>query len=288
MKFGVREICDVVFKAKATQKLGSRTFYRDEPVLYFDTLKTSSLEGAATTVYATGGRGNSQLLAWEGERTLTFVMEDALIAPEGFAILSGADLIAATETAPIHQHMSGIYKVGADLSVDVEETVDTDVEADIFVMTLDEYNQINSEPMVGKANGSKISLNCQEDQSKVKEGDYVFVDFYVARKANAQQIEITPDKFGGFYYVEASTLFRREADGKDMPAEFVIPKAKVQSSFNFAMASSGDPSTFTFTMDAFPDFLKFDKSKKVLAAIQIIEETTSEDEGSRTCTPVGE
>jgi hypothetical protein len=38
------------------------------------------------------------------------------------------------------------------------------------------------------------------------------------------------------------------------------------------MASSGDPSSFTFTMDAFPDYTRFDHSKKVLAAIQIIEE----------------
>jgi hypothetical protein len=81
MKFGVREICDVVLKAKATQKIGSKVFYNGEPVIYFDTLKTSSMEGAATTVYAQGGRGNSRLVAWEGERTVTFTMEDALISP---------------------------------------------------------------------------------------------------------------------------------------------------------------------------------------------------------------
>jgi hypothetical protein len=38
------------------------------------------------------------------------------------------------------------------------------------------------------------------------------------------------------------------------------------------MASSGDPSTFTFTMDAFPDYTKFDASKKVFCAIQILDE----------------
>ena len=37
------------------------------------------------------------------------------------------------------------------------------------------------------------------------------------------------------------------------------------------MASSGDPSTFTFTIDAFPDYTRFNKTKKVLAAIQIID-----------------
>ena len=65
MKFGVREICDVVIRAKAKQTIGNKTFYKDEPVIYFDTLKTSSLEGAATTVYAQGGRGNSRLVAWD-------------------------------------------------------------------------------------------------------------------------------------------------------------------------------------------------------------------------------
>jgi hypothetical protein len=93
MKFGVREICDVVFKAKAKQTLGNRTFYKDEPVIYFDSLKTSTVEGAATTVYAQGGRGNTRLVAWEGERTVTFTMEDALISPLGFMILTGAGLI---------------------------------------------------------------------------------------------------------------------------------------------------------------------------------------------------
>lgn len=105
MKFGVREICEVVLKAKATQKVGNKIFYAGEPVCYFDTLKTSSMEGAATTVYAQGGRGNSRLIAWEGERTVTFTMEDALISPEGFMILSGAGLVDSEEK-PIYQHMT--------------------------------------------------------------------------------------------------------------------------------------------------------------------------------------
>ena len=57
MKFGVREICDVVFKAKADTKIGNTTFKKGQPVLYIDTAKTSTVEGAATTVYATGGKG---------------------------------------------------------------------------------------------------------------------------------------------------------------------------------------------------------------------------------------
>lgn len=66
MKFGVREIANVTFKAKQDVKIGSSTFRIGQPVLYIDTAKTSTIEGAATTVYAQGGRGNSRLIAWEG------------------------------------------------------------------------------------------------------------------------------------------------------------------------------------------------------------------------------
>ena len=42
-------------------------------------------------------------------------------------------------------------------------------------------------------------------------------------------------------------------------------------------------------MDAFPDYTKFDKTKKVLAAIQIIDENATEDASKRTaCQVAGE
>ena len=97
MRFGVREICNVVFKATTTRKIGSKTFAKGQPVMYFDSLKTSTMEQATTTVYAQGGRGNTRLVAWEGEKTLTFTMEDALISEMGLAILAGANLYEAKE-----------------------------------------------------------------------------------------------------------------------------------------------------------------------------------------------
>ena len=58
-----------------------------------------------------------------------------------------------------------------------------------------------------------------------------------------------------------------------MPAEITLPNVKIQSNFTFSMASTGDPSTFTFTMDAFPGYTYFDNTKKVLCVIQIVNET---------------
>ena len=325
MKFGVREICDVVLKAKAAQKVGNKVFYKNEPVIYFDTLKTSSMEGSATTVYAQGGRGNSRLVAWEGERTITFTMEDALISPAGFMILSGAGLIQGSEKNKIKVHTTEqtdkvIVKEGK-VSVIVSEKPYIGVEGAahedlIYVMRL-ENGEVATEPYIPDHKINPVKLNETgtewveataddvegyrldliadgtsttpgrevgfDELGAFVGGDIVLVDYYVERGAEAQQIEITPDKFGGNYYLEASTLFRT-TDGVDMPAEFIIPNCKIQSNFTFTMASSGDPSTFTFTMDAFPDYTRFDKTKKVLAAIQIISTGNAEEVSARTRT----
>ena len=347
-KFGVREICNVVLKAKAAQKIGKKIFYKNEPVIYFDTLKTSSLEGQSSTVYAQGGRGNPRLVAWEGERTVTFTMEDALISAEGLSILTGAGLIDAKDKT-VYQHVteiidksdldisgiqSGVIKIPLSnnpyLPVDQGENFG-------YVMFMKEGNIITEPyiPVHGDAevvtenNISKYWITVSDhanyvlpstyadrdvnahdyehpessglnnmtdtsedytagnydvrefpfvivDEQLITTFDSVLVDYYVARTAGATQIEITADKFGGNYYLEAETLFRNE-DGQDMPAEFVIPNCKVQSNFTFTMANTGDPSTFTFTMDAFPDYTRFDHTHKVYAAIQVIEDQAKED-----------
>lgn len=54
MRFGSREICNVVFKARTDMKIGKQRFKKNQPVFYLDTAKTSTLEGAANTVYAQG------------------------------------------------------------------------------------------------------------------------------------------------------------------------------------------------------------------------------------------
>ena len=331
MKFGVREICDVVLKAKATQKVGNKIFYKGEPVIYFDTLKTSSMEGAATTVYAQGGRGNSRLMAWEGERTVTFTMEDALISPAGFMILSGAGLTEGEPGAPIYVHVAETTddfiivkdegKGISDVFVIVDQEVSTNTNAEVYIMPMI-GGEIVSEPFYGKLHNAndidaykdKVSTDDLEKMKKaLDEGklialhqagqassdreyraldlanefnkgiDAIMVDYYTEKTSGAQEIDITPDKFGGNYYLEASTLFR-DTNGVDMPAEFVIPNCKIQSNFTFTMASSGDPSTFTFTMDAFPDYTRFNPTKKVLALIQIVGATSVEDEIKRATT----
>lgn len=207
-------------------------------------------------------------------------MEDALISPEGFMILSGAGLIDASKTKPIYQHVTEtvdaalISVSGEDEEIEYQIKLSqkpylpTDKNDNYAYVMFMKNGDIVSEPYIpihedvvpddegyyvmrvakhaaysglGAAEnaGHEYTLDSTNWENKF---DSVLVDYYVEHVGSeAQQIEITADKFGGNYYLEASTLFR-DTNGVDMPAEFIIPNCKIQSNFTFTMASSGDPS----------------------------------------------
>lgn len=275
MKFGIREAVDVVFKALAPVTIGSTTFAKGEPVLYFDSLKTSTTEGTATTVYAQGGRGNPRLIAWEGDKAITFSFEDALISAEGMAILTGAGLLEAGSDNKVRVHQKATVtgtieakKVSVVLT-DAIPANGTLVNEDIFGFILDSNEEISERLGAGTGSAASVKFANETEQTDTVT---VLVDYYVDMAAGAKEITITADQFAGYFYIEGDTLFRRQADGVDLPAQLVIPNAKIQTNFTFTMAPSGDPSTFTFTADAFPGKVKGNKTNKVLYALQIIED----------------
>ena len=285
MQFGIREICDVVFKAKNAGNLGSFNYVAGQPVLYIDSAKTSTMEGAATTVYAQGGKGNARLIAWEGERTLTFTVEDALLSELGFAILSGAQLFKASSDNKVYVHTTANAVVGTNGTINLTDALGVneviDDNSPVFVMVMNNGSFESMVENVTVATDGKSLSGATAAANKT-----VFVDFYVAKAEGVTEMTIDMENFAGYYYVEASTLFRRQSDGKDLPAELIFPNVKIQSNFTFSMASTGDPSTFTFTMDAMPGYTRFDRSKKVLCAMQVVDETAtaSEDEDDSTGT----
>lgn len=308
MKFGVRECANIVFRAKQETVIGTSRFHVGQPVLYIDTATTSSMEQASTSVYARGGRGNPQLIAWEGEKTLTFTVTDALISPVSLAMLSGAGLIKENDkTVHVHATTAATMTVsGTTGTIDLTDalvefgpltgenaiSVDAGTDAPIFIIKTEDDGSLTGDIVVsGNTEQTQISYSYDSSSGKatlkigspklnsasgtaISENMNVLVDYYVIKKSEkVSEIQITPGDFAGYYYVEADTLFRAQSTGIDMPANLTFPNVKIQSGFTISMAGTGDPSTFDFTMDAFPGYTYFDKTKQVLCVIQIVEDS---------------
>jgi hypothetical protein len=289
MKFGSRECTDIVFKAKSTMKIGSMTFRPGQPVLYIDSAKTSTLEGGSATVYATGGRGNANLIGWDGDRTITFTVEDALLSPISFSMLSGAGVFdnQSTSASPsVHVHAHSYALVTSSTSgattgnvVDLTTALGDNTlcnTAPIFISVCEEDGSLTGEMLTASTvtTAGVITLSANKTV-----GTKVFVDYYITKtNGGVTELQIDAKHFGGYFYIEADTLFRKQSTGKDMPANITIPNAKIQSNFSISMASSGDPSTFTFTIDAFPGYTYFNPTKQVICVIQIIDDDVAIEE----------
>ena len=165
-------------------------------------------------------------------------------------------------------------------------TVDAGTDAPIFIILTEDDGSITGDIITSASNiefaydNSGKGILTIPTPKKNNTGDAistsmnVMVDYYVIKKADTvSEIQITAADFAGYYYVEADTLFRAQASGIDMPANLTFPNVKVQSGFTISMSGTGDPSTFDFTMDAFPGYTYFDKTKEVLCVIQVVEDS---------------
>lgn len=249
------------------------------------------------------GKGNARLMAWDGERTLTLNMEDALLSIESFTLLAGAES-EAKNNAVIHhiEAKEATYdSTASSLTIAYDTTISQpDDFKTCYVMLTDDNGDVTSEPYLGLVSGKAIVVKSTTidgsaytpDFSGIKLGDSqtkknvtVLVDYYTVGKAT--EINISDEIKSHNFYMEGATLFR-DRDGKDHAAEVIIPNGKVQSNFTLSMAATGDPSTFSFVVDAFPGRANGDVSN-TLAKIQIIDTDSSSDgDGVRASTPYKE
>lgn len=288
MRFGIREICDVVFKPLTPVDFGKQHFDKGQPCLIIDTAKTSTIESAVTTVYAQGGKGNPRLIGWDGEKTITFTVEDALLSEQSFAMLSGCGIADALEAKPLYVHTTATTVIEGTAAAPQAVIEGVDANADVYISAAapmyatilnsagaaEGYLPAIKADQVSR-DGGAVTIDLSDSRTLTEAAAHlnssVTFDFYLKYTDHVKEMAITPDKFAGYYYIEASTLFRDEETGTDLPAELIIPRGKIQSNFTLSMANSGDPSTFTFTIDAFPGFTKFDKTKKVQFVLQVVD-----------------
>jgi hypothetical protein len=216
-RYGIKEVADVVFyEIDATGNAG-------KPVLYLDSLKVSTLEQTAETVYAQGGKGNPRLIGWDFGKEITLSLEDALFSPKSMALMFG------------------------DGNVD---------EASTNTLIKTEYLKAENNEKISAWKGVACTSEYFSADGKFEPvttpvaGTYYYVKMkFTFDSINGMQISIGPDSFPGTYYITGDTYARSEITGKDECFQFVVYKGKVTSENSITMEAEGDPSVFNMTVD---------------------------------------
>ena len=123
--------------------------------------------------------------------------------------------------------------------------------------------------------GSNISLGAQTVafsayyEAQSIPGTNSCIDYYVVDpNANTTSFAVSPIQFGGYYYIEANTIFRG-LDGNDFAGQITIPKGKIKTQFTLTMSPTGDPTVTSFEIEALPGRTLQNKNTDVLYEILI-------------------
>ena len=86
-KYASVTVCDVTLYDLVTKY----------PVMYFDTLKVTNLEGTAEVTEIQGGKGNATLASVSHSKAINVQFDDAIMTMSSLAVLTGGELKEGTD-----------------------------------------------------------------------------------------------------------------------------------------------------------------------------------------------
>ena len=258
-KYAIKEVADVMFYELDSKGAPSA------PVLYLDTLKTSTLSQSSEVVDARGGKGNVKILSWDTNKELTIEMEDAVYSAKSLGIMFGGDMKVYGDKQEVlktlRYSLESVKESGNDyLTFDIagnqlyiakalvtafsyQKTDGTEV-SDPVPMAAATVNWTTGKNTDGTQAIEFITfdlLDCTSSAVARADGNGVI--------NGGVTIDIGAEFNSNTYYITGDTYARNVASGKDEFLQFIIPKGKVSAEdVSLTMEADGDPATFSMTV----------------------------------------
>ena len=267
-KYAIKEVADVMFYELDSNGAPSA------PVLYLDTLKTSTLSQSSETVDARGGKGNVKLLSWDTNKELTIELTGALFSAKSLGIMFGGTMYDNGDKQEVLKTLR--QKDVSTIGISSSSTTgywkfrikDVDYSVAKTKCTYFKYKDGETDP-------SPIAYADAAAAEAITSFDFVTFDlldctkcvdgYAVARVVdNAETagtnedngiikggitIDITSNFNSNTYYITGDTYARNFESGQDEFLQFIIPKGKVSAEdVSLTMEADGDPAEFAMTV----------------------------------------
>ena len=249
-KYAIKEVADVMFYELDSKGAPSA------PVLYLDTLKTSTLSQSAETVDARGGKGNVKLLTWDTNKELTIELTDALFSAKSLGIMFGG-------TMTVNGNKQEVLKTlkASDINYEDSSFVSFELRGQKY------YIAQESVTTFGYVGNSAVPTAVASPNFETKNFDFAtfdLLDCALTKAAptvsggaitgtamkNGVEINIGAEFGDNTYYITGDTYARNYQSGKDEFLQFVIPKGKVSAEdVSLTMEADGDPAEFAMTVN---------------------------------------
>jgi len=249
-KYAIKEVADVMFYELDSQGAPSA------PVLYLDTLKTSTLSQSSETVDARGGKGNVKLLTWDTNKEITLEIEDAVFSAKSLGIMFGGTVRQTGSTQEVLKTLAkdkfSATSTAKMLSFEIKD-------ATYYIdLTKVAWFKYTTDSNTKETAITPISITAATTAIPA-DADFGTFDLLDAVNDPAGgtgivteglEINVTSEFGDNTYYITGDTYARNVASGKDDFLQFIVPKGKVSAEdVSLTMEADGDPATFAMTIN---------------------------------------
>lgn len=294
--FGIKELYDVVLRAKTPMDFGKRYVEAGEPVLYFENISMSVLSETSRPIFARGGWGNMPHVIWEDRSEVMFQISEGILSNISIGILLSAKVGSEQNNSIIVNSREGpFHLMKCNSNVD-GETVEythllqlnhkpyTDSNHKAFIFEYDKstiqtkkYGKIIpiqndfydlSDTFVQVYNTKELDTieNNLADNTK-----QYLVDYYYKYDNDALVYLVQKERFNGLFSLEGKFYSKDENMGEDYTNIIYMPKVRVVSDINLRLGERANPTVATFNIIGIPETIVGHKDGLLLEMTRLSE-----------------
>ena len=250
-KYAAVTVCDVTLYDLVTKY----------PVMYFDTLTVTNLEGSAETTDIQGGQGNATLASISHSKSISLEFDDAIMTMSSLAVLTGGELREGTDDNKIVMPNTELVHV-ADGATTIKLSKKARKNSYVYVAELIDgilsTATRTTDPLAEETDEIDISLFYNyKDRADTDTATFrVFYEYefgYPTKVEELNELTVLADKFAGTYRFVGDTLLFNQYTGVNDIFQIEIPRLKLDGSFSINLSAATEAVVFAFNGTALRD-----------------------------------
>lgn len=281
--FGIKELFEIVLRAKTQMTFGDRIIEADEPVLYFEKANLGVLNENNHPIVARGGWLNQPHVVWDSRSEVTFSISEGVISSIGMAILLGTNLASRKENEAILVHKCygpvPIQRCTWDNSLhgfllNEKPVMYPDKKTFIFeynndVIQRKAYGQLHERDTDF---GKNYFVAIYEDKActiPAKINKQYLIDYYYEYRDEALLYTVSKERFNGLFTLEGKFYSKDENEGKDYVNLIYMPRVRVVSNIDLRLGERTSPAVAVFNMIGLPETTASGKDGLIMDIIRL-------------------
>lgn len=276
--FGVKELYEVVLRAKNPMQFGSRYLEADEPVLYFENITMSVLSEKDAPIMARGGWSNMPRVIWEDRSEVQFTVSEGVMSSISMGILLSANVTQNKIEEPIlARKKEGPFSFAIGETRPIIEIEHWPVPSDRKKTFIFEYSRdVAQRKIYGKeihgtydlvTGKEKCLIELYEDKNLQHLADMnseYIIDYYYEYTNEALIYTVQKERFNGLFTLEGKFYSKDENEGLDYTNLIYMPKVRIVSDINLRLGERADPTMSVFNIIGLPENVGGNKKSMIL------------------------